>query len=168
MVHIGNPIPPFRALVLVQGELSWLNSWQLIAHQWTALCFVPHLNGAHQNLLTDYNRHFEETGTQLIIVAHDEAVLFNPRKTSTQRSRLIILDDPMHRLHRTFGAADRAPDRCTTFMIDPNGVLQIPLIHDLDGRGLDAVLELVKAYQRQDIMLSRPHAGEHVHEEALA
>lgn len=164
MLQIGQQIPRFRALGLVQGELCWVNSGQLIAAHWAAFCFIPQLSITHLRFLSDYSRSFEETGTRLLIVAPDEDVLCHPQAASAERSQFIILEDPIQRLRRVFGV-DHTHIRCTTFVIDPNGIFQIPLVHDLDSRGLDAALELVKAYQCQDIV-TVPHAGEPVHQDA--
>ncbi len=130
MRRIGERAPRFRVPALIGGALTYIDSAQFQG-RWTALCFVPYVGLVETAFLDHQANTFAQINTVTV--------------------RIPLLTDPLGRLHRFFGVTvAQMPVRCQTFLIDPDGIIRFHLVHDLNGRGMDALLEIIGAGQGQE------------------
>lgn len=64
---------------------------------------------------------------------------------------VILLTDPLLRLHRALGiTVPKEQARCRSFLIDSDGILRFDLTHDLNGRDMSALKEMLIVHQGQE------------------
>ena len=147
MTKIGHPIPHFRALALVGGNLILLESVRLRGGC-IVLCFLPPLGLFERTALERHVRAFEEEQAVFLGVVDEGALFFGPWQKDLWPRGLTLTADPLGRLSRSFGVSRYQPRaRCQSFVIDAEGFLRYHLVHDLNGRGMGALLEILKASQ---------------------
>lgn len=145
MTKIGHPIPHFRAPALVGGNLLLLDSTGLRGRSFT-LCFLPPLGLCERMVLERRVRDFEDEKTFFLGVVDEGALFFGPWQKDLWPRGLALTADPLGRLSRSFGVSRyQAADRCRSFIVDARGVLCYHLIHELNDRGLSALLEILKS-----------------------
>ncbi|MGH7233421.1 MAG: redoxin domain-containing protein [Nitrospiraceae bacterium] len=151
MVRIGETAPSFRTAALVDGTLCYIDSAQF-SDSWVMLCFVPHLGLIETSFLDRQaeSRHFVRENCALLAVAPEGDVFLQPWMRRVGNLRAILLIDPLRRLHRAY-AVPRAkiPARCRSFVIDPDGLLRFQVLHDLNGRGISILSEILDASRAQ-------------------
>ena len=145
MTKIGQPVPHFRAPALVGGNLLLLDSAGLRGRSFT-LCFLPPLGLCERAVLERRVRDFEDEKTSFLGVVDEGALFFGPWQKDLWPRGLTLTADPLGRLSRSFGVSRyQAADRCRSFVIDATGILRYHLVHDLTDRGMNALLEILKA-----------------------
>lgn len=145
MTKIGHPVPHFRAPALVGGTLLLLDSAGLRGRSFT-LCFLPPLGLLERAVLERHVQNFAEEKAFFLGVVDEGALFFGPWQRDLWPKGLTLTADPLGRLARSFGVSHRpAPARCQSFVIDKDGLLRYHLVHDLNGRGMGALLEILKA-----------------------
>lgn len=76
----------------------------------------------------------------------------------------LLLADPIGRLHCQYGLDSRsAPTRCHSFLIDPHGCLQFQLVHDLNDRGMKALVEVFEFSQQEQMTVTSHNPMETTH-----
>jgi len=144
-MKIGRPSPPFRLPALVEGTLTYLDSARFKG-RCVALCFLPPLGLLESAVLERYSPIFDQQKADLLGIVPENAFFSGTWHRWIWPNGLILLSDPLGRLSRSFGVSHRpAPSRCQSFVIDPEGILRYHLVHDLNGRGMRALLEILKA-----------------------
>lgn len=150
MIHIGEKAPRFRVPAMIEGRFSYVDSSQFNG-RWAVLCFVPHLGQIEASSLdrqTD-SPHFAG-GAALLAVSSNEEVLLQACISYFGNLRVILLADLLHRLHRAYRVmTTTSAARCRSFVIDPHGLLRFQLGHDLNGRGIRVLSEMLDAVQSQ-------------------
>lgn len=149
MIRIGQTAPHFRAPALVDGTLRYINSTQFSAH-WVMLCFVPRLGLVETSFLDRQanSRHFARHGCSLLAVASAGNTLHQPWLGRIGRMKPILLADPLGHLHRAYRVSIDPTSRCRSFLTDPEGVLRFQIMHDLNGRGISVLSEILEATRR--------------------
>ena len=144
-MKIGLPAPHFRAPALVGGNLLFLDSAGLRGRSFT-LCFLPPLGLCERTVLERRVRDFEDEKTFFLGVVDEGAFFFGPWQKDLWPRGLALTADPLGRLARRYGVSrDRSPARCRSFIVDARGILCYHLIHELNDRGLSALLEILKS-----------------------
>ena len=148
MIRIGIRIPRLRVPGLVDSDLKWIDL-SLFGDQWQALCFAPTLGLVEATFLDRHVDAFCRSGACLLVV--DPQTGAPARQNGFGKRSLPILADPFGRLRRTFGLPRNAPpSRCWTFLIDPAQIVRFHLVHDLNGRDLTALLEVLNHNRHAD------------------
>jgi alkyl hydroperoxide reductase subunit AhpC len=154
MIQIGAPSPSFRLPALVDGQLALVD----LAHfrtQWVVLCFVPRLELLEAVFLDRHVDAFHREGVSFLAVSPGQDPLHEGWINQFGSLRVPIVADPLRRLHRRYRInATETPPRCQTFFIDPDGLFRFHLVHDLNGRGMSALLEILPANRTQDTQRS--------------
>lgn len=153
MVHVGETAPRFRLPALVEREFIYLDSTRFYG-RWMTLCFLPSLGlpegigpGRQADVLAWGNAAF------LGIIPNDLALRQSCRG-GFRNLPIPLLTDPLGRLHRSYRIRrPLAPDKCETFLIDPNQVIRFHLVHEFNARGMDALRELFLLSQQHDHQL---------------
>src|SRR5579884_145484 len=129
MLLIGHRAPRFRVPALRDGALTYLDSAGLRG-RWVVLCCLPRLSLVEATIVDRQAATFADYRAEFLAVAPDDRTL--------------------RRLHRAYGLVqDQTLTRCRTFLIDPDGLLRFHLVHDLTGRGLGAIMEILRLFQHQ-------------------
>lgn len=150
MRRIGERAPRFRVPVLMNGTLVYMDSARFQG-RWVALCFLPYVGLVETAFLDHQAERFAQIDTALFIVNSGTRPLHRLWIGGTAKPRILLLTDPLDRLHRSFGiAATHRPARCQTVLIDREGILRFHLIHDFNDRGLDALQEVVTLSRTQN------------------
>jgi alkyl hydroperoxide reductase subunit AhpC len=94
----------------------------------------------------------EEHGAALLLVPVETQPLYPERSLRSGRVHFTIVGDPLRRLQRLYGGpTTHSSWRARTFLIDPDGILRFHLLHSLNERGMAALIELLQAFQDQEI-----------------
>ena len=153
---IGLPAPHFRVPALVAGNLLLLDSARL-RERCFILCFLPPLGLCERTILERRIRDFEDEKTSFLGVVDEGALFFGPWQKDLWPRGLTLTADPLRRLSRSFGVSRyQAADRCRSFVIDATGTLRYHLVHELNDRGMNAVLEILKASQTRSALRLTP------------
>jgi alkyl hydroperoxide reductase subunit AhpC len=144
-MKMNHPAPRVRVPALVGGTLTYLD----LAHfkgGSIALCFLPEIGLLERAVLGYYMPHFEQEKAVVLGVVPEATFFQGPWQRGAWPTELILLSDPLGLLSRTYGVPRALPPgRYHGFVIDPDGLLRYHLVHDLNGRGVSALLEIVKA-----------------------
>ena len=151
MRRIGHPVRGIRVPALIQGELTFLD-FPPRGGRWSALCF-PSTFGLIESVFLDRQTGvFEREDATLFAVIPSEGVLRESWCRQFGKLRIPLLADPLRRLRKVFGLAiSDSPTRCQSLLLDPTGVFRFHLTHDLNGRGMGARLEIIKASQQRAV-----------------
>lgn len=150
MTKIGRPAPPFRVPALVGGNLIHLDSARLRG-RCLALCFLPSLGLLERGILEYHAQTFERENIHFLGVMPEGTFFSGPWQRGVWPEGLTPVSDPLGRLSRSFGVSRRPlTSRCQSFVIDKNGLLRYHLVHDLNGRGMSALLEILKTSKAPD------------------
>lgn len=154
MLQIGAPSPQFRLPALVDGQLALVD----LAHfrtQWVVLCFIPRLEMVEAVFLDRHVDAFHKQGVSFLAISPKPEPLHEGWIKQFGTLSVPIVADPLRRLRRRYRiAAMETPPRCQTFLIDPEGLLRFHLVHDFNGRGMSAILEIFCANRTQDTQRS--------------
>lgn len=149
MRRIGERAPRFRVPALMEGAFIYIDSARFQG-RWMVLCCLPSLGLVEPTFLDQQVEAFAQKGASLLAVGPEDDSLHQPWASRIGKLRVPILADPLRRLRRSYGIARAyAPGRCRTFLMDPDGLLQFHLVHDLNGREMSALLEIIGAGQSQ-------------------
>lgn len=145
MIHVGHTVPGIRVPALIEGGLTYLE-FPPPGGLWSALCF-PATMGLIESIFLD--RQIEEFGredtTLFAVVPHARGFL-DSWYGQVGKLRVRLMTDPLRRLRKVYGLTPADPyGRCQSLLIDPNGALRFRLTHDLNGRGLSALREIIHA-----------------------
>ena len=144
-MRIGRPAPHFRAPALVGGNLLLLDSTNLRGQSF-ALCFLPPLGLLERAVLERHVQNFVEEKAFFLGIVDEGALFFGPWQRDLWPKGLILTADPLGRLSRSFGVSRyQTSDRCRSFVIDASGTIRYHLVHELNDRGMNAALEILKA-----------------------
>jgi alkyl hydroperoxide reductase subunit AhpC len=147
MKRIGDHVPSCRIPALVEGALQYVELGQF-KPRWVLLCFLPRLTQVEASILhqqADFG-FMAESEVSLVAVGPETTILHESWTRRISDLRLVMLADPLHRLHRAFGIEPATTSRrCQSFVIDPGGILQFLMVHDLNGCGVSALAEIFKA-----------------------
>jgi alkyl hydroperoxide reductase subunit AhpC len=150
MTKIGLPAPHFRVPALVKGNLIHLDSVRL-RRRCLALCFLPRLGLLERGILEYHAQTFERENAHFLGVMAEGAFFSSPWQRGVWPGGLTPVSDPLGRLSRSFGVPRRPfTTRCQSFIIDTEGFLRYHLVHDLNGRGMSALLEILKTSKAPD------------------
>lgn len=147
MRRIGDHVPFCRIPASIEGVLRFVHLGQF-RPRWLLLCFLPRLTQVEAAILHRQAAFgfIAESEVSLVAVGPDTTILHESWTRKIGGMRLVILADPLHRLHRAFGIEPAtASRRCQSFVIDPEGILQFLMVHDLNGCGVSALAEIFKA-----------------------
>jgi len=149
MIGIGQKVPLLRTPAFMQGALT-LFDLSDYRHRWVALCSLSNFGLLETTLLDRYKDDFDRDGASLLGLCPDTPTFHAPWILQTLHLRIPMLADPLSRVRRLLGISrESAHDRCCSVLIDPSGVLQCRLVHALNGRGINALKEVLIANQHQ-------------------
>jgi len=144
-MKIGQLAPRFRVPALVKGEVFYLGSNSFGDHP-IALCFLPTLGMVECAVLERQASTFEREKTNFLGVVSEAFFFSGPWQHVIWPQGLTLLSDPLGRLARAYNVrSNQGHGRCHSFVIDPEGILRYHLVHDLNGRGMGALLEILRA-----------------------
>jgi alkyl hydroperoxide reductase subunit AhpC len=155
MIRIGHTAPRFRVPALVNGTLIYIDSTRF-SHHWIVLCFVPRL-GLNEVSFLDWqanSRHFARENCSLLAVGSADYTLHQPWLSRVGKVKPILLADPLGHLHRTYKISIDPALRCQSFVIDSEGLLRFQIVHDLNGRGISVLSEILDATRRQPVRVA--------------
>ena len=153
MIRIGERVPHVRVPALANGTLTYFD-WTQYRNRWLVLCSVPKLGVIDSIFLDHHASAFANYDAALIALCPEEGPLHHPGIRQLGALRIPILADPLRRLCRTYGIlTQERQGRSQTFLIDPDHVLRFQVVQDLNGRGINAILELLSATQAQGLRL---------------
>jgi alkyl hydroperoxide reductase subunit AhpC len=151
MRRIGEQALTFRIPAVVEGEVTYIDPDEFLG-QWVVLSFVPGLGQSERALWDEQGKDMEEHGAALLLVPVETQALYLERSLRRGRVHFTIVGDPLGRLHRLYGGpTTHSSGRARTFLIDPGGILRFHLLHSLNERGMAALMELLQAFQDQEI-----------------
>lgn len=149
-MKIGQLAPRFRVPALVKGEVVYLDSNSFRGYP-IALCFLPALDLLEYALLERHVPNFDEQKALFLGVVSDESFFSVSWRKRLWPQGLTLLSNPLGRLSAHYGVPRRPdPLRCHSFVITAEGILRFHLVHDLNGRGMGAILEILKASRAPD------------------
>ncbi|MGD9850578.1 MAG: redoxin domain-containing protein [Nitrospirales bacterium] len=139
---IGRPIPRIRVPALNKGNLVILDISQFKG-QWVTLC-CPSRFGLVECLFLDlYRKDWEQQGALLLGLVSGTYAFHEPWIQQVTRLGLPLLSDPLGRVCRALKLSKLSDlSRCQSLIINPRGIVEYHLIHDLSGRGMNAILEI--------------------------
>ena len=151
MRRIGEQALTFRVPAVVEGEVTYIDPDEFLG-QWVVLSFVPGLGQSERVLWDEQGKDMEELGAALLLVPVETPALYLERSLRSGRVHFTIVGDPLGRLQRLYGGpTTHSSGRARTFLIDPDGILRFHLLHSLNERGMAALMELLQAFQDQEI-----------------
>jgi alkyl hydroperoxide reductase subunit AhpC len=150
MIRIGHTAPRFRVPALVDGTLGYIDSRRFSNH-WIVLCFVPRLGLIETSFLDRQANscHFTGEHCSLFAVSSANDTLHQPWLSRIGKVKPVLLADPLGHLHRIYKVSTDPASRCRSFVIDPEGLLRFQIVHDLNGRGISVLSEILDATRRQ-------------------
>lgn len=156
MIRIGYPVPNFRVPALAEGTLTYFDRTG-IKGCCLVLSFLPPLGLLEFSTLARYAQSFDQEKAVFAGVVSEGSFFDGPWQRRCWPQGLILLSDPLGRLSRSYGVGSiSAVTRCQSFVIDPEGILRYHLVHDLNGRGMAALLEILKVSQTRSALRLTP------------
>ncbi len=150
MTRISQLFPHVRVSAFVKGSLTYFDI-AACRGRWIAFCCVPSLELVEVTFLDRQARAFAQESALLLAVSPNAKPFHQPWFGQTPSLELILLADPLLRFHRALGmTVPQEYARCRSFLIDPDGILRFDLIHNLNGRGMSALKEMLIAHQGQE------------------
>jgi hypothetical protein len=159
MKQIGRSLRSLRVPALLQGEMTSLD-FPPLGGRWSALCVPPTLGLIESVFLDLQTQVFEREGTTLFAVAPNEETLHETWCVQFGKLRIPLIADPLRRVRKACGLTADESNRCQSVLVDSDGMCRYRLIHDLNGRGMGALLEIVRA-SRGRPSHRQPHYPEH-------
>jgi len=154
VVAIGRKVPSLRMPALFKGTLQYVGL-DHFEDKWILLCFPARLTLEEASFLNREVCFAPPTLEQatLLAVGSDPTLLHQPWALNVSGGSTVLLIDPLKRLHREFGVSVQMPTRCQSFVISPQSTLEFLMVHDLNGRGISTLAEILQAgvtcYRRQ-------------------
>ncbi len=153
---IGHPLPRLRVPALTEGNVVSLDLSQFKG-RWIAIC-CPSRFGLVESLFLDRCR--QELATQealLLGLVTGPYPFHEPWIQQASQLGLILLSDPLRRISRALKMYTR-PDqgRCQSLIVNPRGMVEYHLVHDLNGRGMSAFSKIFQLCKNFQIRLRTP------------
>jgi alkyl hydroperoxide reductase subunit AhpC len=144
-MKVNEHAPQVRGPALVDGTLTYLDSARFRGLG-VALSFLPAIGPRERSMLEYHASAFEREKAVFLGVVPESTFLWGPWQRVVWPKRFVLLSDPLGRLCKSYGVPRTLPSgRCHSFVIDHEGILRYHLVHDLNGRGMKALLETLKA-----------------------
>jgi hypothetical protein len=144
VIQIGGKLPTLRAPALRQGTVVYFDSRELKG-RWWALCILPNHEPRNSSVPFQEAAVLVKQGLQIILVEPEAAKGLPGQTHWNGPAELPLLVDLLGLLRRRVGIAGLPQARCRTFLIDPSSAVQFQLVHDLNSKGLNALIEIFKA-----------------------
>jgi alkyl hydroperoxide reductase subunit AhpC len=129
----------------VDGTLTYLDCARFRGLG-VALSFLPAIGPLERSMLEYHASSFEREKAVFLGVVPESTFIWGPWQRVIWPKRFVLLSDPLGRLSKSYGVPRTLPSgRCHSFVIDPDGILRYHLVHDLNGRAMSALLEVLKA-----------------------
>jgi alkyl hydroperoxide reductase subunit AhpC len=137
--------PQVRVPALVDGTLTYLDCARFRGLG-VALSFLPAIGPLERSMLEYHASSFEREKAVFLGVVPESTFIVGPWHRVVWPKRLVLLSDPLGRLSKSYGVPRTLPSgRCHSFVIDHEGILRYRLVHDVNERGMNALLETLKA-----------------------
>ncbi len=118
--------------------------------RWVVLRCLLRLNLVEATSVSRQAEGLTPDGAEFLAVALEDRTWHRLRLIRLGMLQVPILVDPLLRLHRSHGVGlGQASTRCRPFFVGPDGLLCFHLVHDLNGRGLHAIAEILCLFHRQ-------------------
>lgn len=158
VARVGATAPAFELACVAAAGAEWRTSLKDYAGRWLVLIFYPRdFSFVCPTELTAFSAHqadFQKRNAELLAVSvdsvelHREWLTTSPRRGGLGPLQFPLASDPDGRVAQAFGVWD--PDKKVSlrglFLIDPAGVLQYAVVHNLSvGRSTDEVLRVLDA-----------------------
>jgi alkyl hydroperoxide reductase subunit AhpC len=150
MTRIGQQFPHVHVSAFIKGSLAYFD-FAACRGRWVTFCCVPSLGLVEVTILDRQARAFAQEGALLLAFSPNAKLFHSPWFGQIPSLELILLADPLLRFHDALGiTVPKEHSRCRSFLIDPDGILRFDLTHDLNGRGMSALKEMLIAHQGQE------------------
>ena len=144
-MKIGTHAPIWRVPCLSYGRLTYLPLTAFQGNQ-LVLCCRPSLAETDVWLLDAQLNRFHECGVVLAVLVPGDFLVCQSWVRPPHDFRLPFLADPLRRLGRSLHLSRSLPShRCEALFFDQHSRLQFRLCHDLNLRGITAVLEIAES-----------------------
>ncbi|GJL61026.1 MAG: hypothetical protein NPIRA03_38830 [Nitrospirales bacterium] len=144
---VGRPIPRIRVPALTNGNLAILDISQLKG-QWVTLCCPSRFDLVEYRFLDIYRKEWEQQGILLVGLVSGTYAFHEPWIQRVTKLGLPLLTDPLRRVSRALKLYKLSElGRCQSLIINPQGIVEYHLIHDLSGRGMKAISEIFQLCQ---------------------
>ncbi|MEX2493521.1 MAG: redoxin domain-containing protein [Nitrospirales bacterium] len=148
---VGCPIPRIRVPALTNGNLVTLDISQFKG-QWVTLCCPSHFGLVECLFLDRYRKEWEQQGALLLGLVSGTYPFHEPWIQQVPRLGLPLLSDPLGRVCRALKLSKlQELGRCHSLIINPRGIVEYHLIHDLSVRGMNAISEIFLLSKKQRV-----------------
>ncbi len=162
-MRIGHStIPRMRVPAILKGQMILMDLASLHG-QWSIFCRLPPIEFGEAIALNQFQRTAQKDGAMLLGLLPFGDLFFDTCLPKSKILRIPLLADPLQRLRRVLGLT-REPftNRCQSYLIDPQGVIQYHLVHQLNWRGLSFLIEILNHCQDQYSPSSEPPINLHL------
>ena len=159
-MRIGHSIIPRMCVpALLKGKMLLFDLANL-RDQWSIICSLPPFGFGEAIALNQYHRTVQKEGAQLLGMLPFTNPFLDTPLPKTKILRIPLITDPLQRLCRFFGLTEKSsPNRCQSYILDPQGVVRYHLIHQLSWRGLSFLIEILNYCQDQSPLPIGPPLG---------
>jgi len=157
MIQVGKAAPEFTAEGIFGDEIKKV-SLSDYRGRWLVLVFYPlDFTFVCPTEVTafdmDHNK-FEEMNTEVLTISVDSVYSHKAWKKEIGLINLGMLSDMTKEISRKYGVLieEEGISQRGTFVIDPDGILKMTIIHDLNvGRNVDEIIRVVQACQTGEL-----------------
>ncbi len=149
----GHSILRIRVPALTDGHLVPLDFCQLKG-KWITIC-CPSRFGLVETLFLDrYRQEWEKQVGLLLGLVSGNYPFHEPWVQRLTRFGIFLLGDPLGCVGRALKISE-IPDqsRCQCLLINPEGIVDYHLVHNLNGRGMSAIFEIFQLCKNFKIRL---------------
>lgn len=142
-MKIGYTLSRMRLPALVDGDIVNLDLTTFHG-QWTIFCVLSRLSILEARFLQQQAPQFIQQNATLAGFIPDAFPFRDGRIKAIRPLSLPFLADPLGKVSRAFSlVSPRDPDKCQSIIFDPKGTVRYHLIHELNGRGMAFVMEML-------------------------
>jgi len=144
-MKIGMKAPTVRVPCIFQDTINFLPLSDFSETQF-ALCCLSDLEEHDAWFLEAQVQEFTQAGSALAVLVSSDLLLGQDWVRAPKDFSLSFFIDPISRLRRAFHLSHSLqPHRCETLIFDQSKRLSFRLIHDLNLKGLSAVLDIMNS-----------------------
>ena len=144
-MKIGMKAPNIRMPYIFKGQITFLSLADSQENH-LALCCLSNLTEKDAWVLEAQAQEFEQSGANFGVLVSTDQVLGSGWVRPLQDFSLRLYIDPMSRLRRAFHLSSALrSSRGETLIFDQGNYLRFRLIHDLNLKGISAVLDIINS-----------------------
>jgi hypothetical protein len=141
-MSIGHSLPRIRVPALTAGKVGPLDISQF-REQWVTLCCLSRLGLVESYFLNRYRHDWAKQWAILVGLVIGAYPFHEPWVQQVTNLGIPLLGDPLGRVCRALKISEiPGHGRCQSLIVNPGGIVEYHLIHDLNGRGMSAISEI--------------------------